>query len=141
LVANGGKKIETRGRVTHYRGPLAIHAAKTSYRKESHGKINMWLYERRREDLVLSCFDLPFGEVVALVELVDCFPMTRDWIRALRETDPVEHRLGGYREGRYAWILKNIRPVSGVSVRGRQWLWELDRKTARKITKAAEVFV
>jgi hypothetical protein len=135
-VANGAKKIETRGKRTLYRGRLAIHAAKRydSNQKRTHGRINMRLHDMKRDDLVVSGLTIPLGEVVALVDLVDVVEMTPEWIAA---RSPLELRLGNYRPGRWGWILKNVRPVTGVPLRGRQWLWALGREDTDWILRAA----
>lgn len=94
LIAAGRKPIETRTWATRYRGPLLIHASK------------------RRAGAPL---DLPRGQVVALVDLVD--------VRPLRVDDEAA-ACTPYKPGRFAWVLDNVvRLEPGVPCRGMQGLW------------------
>lgn len=86
LMAIGAKKNETRSWPTSYRGPLAIHAAK-KWTKELAAIAKS---EPFRSSLVkgglsepylglkaASCFwnqTLPFGAIVCIVNVLDCFP-------------------------------------------------------------------
>jgi len=97
LVAVRAKWNETRSWPTSHRGPLAIHAAK-----------------RYPPDLRALAAQEPFlsvlagvapedylGMVVAVVELVDCKPITPDNI----PPEP-ERSFGDYRAGRFMWVLR-----------------------------------
>lgn len=101
LVAWGIKTIETRSWQTSYRGPLLIHAAKTTAGIDSlpgdcEGKTEAgWTYgyigpyqaaychrtsdEGRRGDAHLHGgeldIDLPLGKIIAIANLVDCAPI------------------------------------------------------------------
>lgn len=96
LVAVGAKTVETRGKSTPYRGPLAIHAAKRkpewSEDEKTRQKIDTALmtagycsskdYGRRGLDRTMISINaerhgLPLGAIVATCELVDCVEMTR----------------------------------------------------------------
>lgn len=83
-IADGIKTIETRTWSTSYRGELLIVSS-------------------RKPDIY------PAGCAVALVDLVDCVPMTHDHERAA--CCPIY-------DGAWAWLLNNIRPVKPVRVRG-----------------------
>lgn len=136
LMALGYKGIETRGWSTSYRGELGIHAAK---KRDEGGR---WLWEDEQEDGAierhLGSFDkLPFGQLVALVDLVDVVP-TR-WLLESHEDkasylrveffgdSKPEERYGNYSPGRFAWITRNRRSVRPVPVRGEQGLFTVDR--------------
>lgn len=119
LVAIGAKEYETRSWKTSYRGPLAIHAALTTKH------INL---ARQNESMQTALLDagyliteqIPFGAVIAVVELVDCFPVEQIWHQLSEE----EADFGDYGAGRYAWELRLIREVKPyVPVRGRQGIW------------------
>lgn len=131
LVAVGAKRIETRSWATHYRGPLAIHAAKGWTARDR---------EFAASPLVSAamCGDpegvglgrtFPLGYVVATVELLDCVPIAalRSHLRARDfEPAPCEERFGDYRPDRWAWLLGDVRQlVQPKPVRGRQRLWNL----------------
>ncbi|MFZ5688643.1 MAG: ASCH domain-containing protein [Bacillota bacterium] len=128
LVAIGSKKIETRSWATKYRGPLAIHAA-----------------AKTPGDSIIACFHEPFatvlknagfvrgknislpcGVVIATCRLVDCVTITPEFVATLSEQ---ERAFGDYTQGRYAWILDNVRRLERpVPANGRQRLWELDER-------------
>jgi len=59
----------------------------------------------------------PAGFVVCVAELVDCRPMT-----------PADADFAGcdWYEGAWAWVLKNIRPVEPVRIKGSLGIYEID---------------
>lgn len=107
-IAKGLKKIETRGWSTNYRGPLAIHCAKT---REHVGFIH---HPDVREyfqgvDVFLPC-KLPFGCVVATCELVEVVPT--EVLMHCQLVSPIEFALGGYDAGRFGWRLENVQALA-----------------------------
>ena len=119
------KRIETRHWPTDYRGPLAIHAAKTDTRE-----LRMWWeinvvgrdrfdpqrlssdpkYRRRLEKFkalgISSYDDLPRGAMVATCELLDC-QRTQDLVQAGLVSEE-EMSWGNYEPGRFGWLLGSI---------------------------------
>lgn len=102
-IAIGAKKIETRSWASGYRGPLAIHAAKT---KEH--------IDYLRDPAVREAFyaagyqnplSLPLGAIVATCELKDCLPTGYRHFDSISET---ERALGNYDMGRFGWVLENV---------------------------------
>ncbi len=92
LIASGKKTIETRVWATDYRGHLLIVSSKKP-------KIE------------------PAGHAIAVVELVDCRPMTmEDQDAACCPIYP----------GAFSWILRNIRRVKPFPVRGQLGLYDVD---------------
>lgn len=128
LIAIGAKRIETRSWPTGYRGPLAIHAAKGMpvYARAAcvEYPIDSTLFNAFSDcneiDDVLA--RLPFGVVVATCDLVDCQRIT------MENTPPEpEVSFGDYTPGRFAWVLKNIKPVyPPIPAVGHQGLWSID---------------
>jgi hypothetical protein len=122
LIAERHKKNETRSWATTIRGDVAIHAAKKPVRDvikimhpNSINLIGNLLYP-----FVLE--SLPVGYVLAIGNLVDCKPITEEFIETL---SPEELLLGDYTLGRYAWIFEDIRPFkSPISARGGQGFWD-----------------
>lgn len=121
LVAISAKRIETRSWSTNYRGPLAIHAAKS---KDGHlnARRNPFLYA-----LTIGGYsefeDLPFGMVLAVVDLVDVLPATD--VRNVISRH--ELAFGDFSDGRYAWLLDSPRRLPGPRpARGKQGLWTWD---------------
>lgn len=135
-VALGSKRIETRHWSTDYRGPLAIHAAKRCVK----GELIVWhcswtwcgalapLGVRMGQNEQLWEF-LPFGAIVAVVNLVDCrsteaFDQAAlDKIRFAADSlgKWTERQMGNFEPGRYGWVLDDIRPLKEpIPFRGAQ---------------------
>lgn len=82
MVVSGAKRWETRGWATAYRGPLAIHAAKS----------RTYVPASARSRFV-------FGALIGFVQLGRVLP-----VEVVRDRLSAEERgLGDYRDGRYAW--------------------------------------
>lgn len=136
LMAIDAKRIETRGRRISYRGELAIHAGK------------VWTVDQAvlcaREPFlsVLGSQGLlsggpatmPFGAIVAVVNLVDVMPT--DWffvdgkpvvasyeVMTGAKVVPAQHEcaFGNYDTGRYGWATNTLRRLAHpVPCRGTQ---------------------
>lgn len=131
LIALGKKRVETRSWSTPYRGEVAIHAAKHWNRKLdgmccTSPFIDVLGYQYHdgplyRYDGVLRL--LPFGSIVATAQIVDVVPTS-----VMRPTISVlEASFGDYSQGRYAWLLDNVRPLSDpFPLAGRQGLFNAD---------------
>lgn len=131
LIALGEKKFETRSWATHYRGPIAIHAAQKVDRE-------ICLEEPFRSILAehgYTADNLPTGVVVAVGELAWCWKVS-DWLFDGETKIPylhaglsnklistMEFAFGDYTPGRYAWELANVRKIEPTPVKGRQGLW------------------
>lgn len=117
-IASGEKWVENRSWATKYRGPLAIHA----------GKGTQYLTAKELRES-----GLPFGAVIAVAELVECFylrdvgelhaacgelPLTEN----LTSLDLLQHE---HTTGPHCLILANVRPITPVPWKGAQGLWEL----------------
>lgn len=124
FIPIGWKKWETRGRSTSYRGPLAIHAAKTT-----EGLDRVWeiLVDA---GLKASMFDpdppelpkddeWPLGAIVAVCRIVDCI-RTED-----AKPSRLERAMGNYSEKRFAWILEDVKSVKPFPYRGTQIMVDL----------------
>jgi hypothetical protein len=128
LVAVGAKRIETRGWRTRYRGPLAIHAAR-SFSPEMRA---LCLREPFRTVLQQAGYtdldSLPLGAVVATCYLMDCLPTGPDTATPPHDLplkDSAEWAFGNYAPGRWQWLLEDVRPLQPPQpVRGKQGLWE-----------------
>jgi len=100
LIAWGDKTIEHRAWATDYRGTMLIHAS--------------------RQPFVAVGDDgervtLPYGVIVALVDLVTVRPFAPD--------DCKDAGMGDYLPG-FAWLLANARQVIPVRANGKLHLWE-----------------
>jgi hypothetical protein len=140
LIALGEKRIETRSWPTNYRGPIAIHAAKTmpAYAREFCG-------QRETVELLehygLEAEGLPLGAVLATAKLVDCVKFSSATGRLVRDrgvitnvrtvvaysVGPDEHLYGDFSEGRFGFVLEDMTPLpEPIPARGFQGLWDWD---------------
>lgn len=114
LIALELKRYETRSWATRYRGPLAIHS---SLKRLPYFPVEL---VTAVPDVVIMKYH--YGCVIAVVDLVDCLPMTPALIGSISRQ---ERLCGDWEEGRFAWKLANVRRiVPGIPARGRQGLWE-----------------
>lgn len=129
-IAVGSKTIETRSWGTHYRGPIAIHAAKRMRKGEliSYSCSWNWMGALAPTGLKMhgdkrSLWELiPFGAIVAVADLADCRP-THTFALAEIETPRrpagehgdlykwTERQMGDFSLGRFGWVLKDVRPL------------------------------
>ena len=124
LIACGVKHIETRSWKTNYRGKLFIHASTTK-----------WHITDFPEELRNLAYDIAgnpvafrYGAILCSCNLVDCVPMTEEFIEKVRE-NPTEFAAGYYSPGRYAWILEDIEPCRPkVRVPGHLGIWNFDEE-------------
>lgn len=141
LVAHGIKHIETRGKGTPYRGPIAIHAAK-EFRSADHGTLKsgragLLEYCRFQVDIKralqqaqLDPGTLPMGAIVGAGELVDVVRHDTDnrlpdAVVSRFMVSLLERELGGYGPSRVYWLLKDVRPVEPVPFRGALYLFDV----------------
>ena len=121
LIAADVKRFETRHWNTHYRGPLAIHAAK---RLESVGIPDELRTICERAFGADWSDTLPRGAIVATAELAGVWPTAR----AMR-CDMIgftEFVCGNYAPGRFVWQLDDVRAIAPpVPYRGRQGLFSV----------------
>lgn len=137
-VALGLKEYETRGRLTHVRGRLAIHAAKSRFEAS---KLSILLkevlfntmtglggYHPALHDYLFS--ELPAGQVIAVVNLWQCFKAHK----IVRTISFQESLFGDYKRGRYAWGLCQLtRLKEPVPCMGRQGFFFLPADVEAKV--------
>lgn len=125
------KTIETRGWSTNYRGPLAIHAAKSEPRD-----VRDWFSFGPERSLLMRHFahlaaepsvedvfaELPRGCILGTVDLFDVRPTSL----LTREGELLsELFLGDYSDGRFGWMTRNARRFEPIPCKGRQGLWDV----------------
>lgn len=119
LIKEKKKYIETRSWKTDYRGELYIHASKTKIPKD-------WLKNQEVMQLVQNV-PLNFGKIICKCNLVDCIYMTNEFINEIKKNHQ-EFICGIYEEGRYAWILEDIEPISNpIDAKGHLNIWNYEK--------------
>lgn len=121
FIAWGGKRVENRTWRAGWRGPLVVHA----------GRSSQWLaqYEAEGHDLddVPGRHPLPAGEVVAVCNLVAC-GYRRELIAEFPWLDEHEHAA----PGKVWWVLDDVMAIDRpVAWRGRQDVWNANELFAR----------
>lgn len=120
LIKNGIKTIETRSWRTNYRGTLYIHASASKITKE----------DMKRTDLMAltNLDDLNYGNIICSCQLVDCIEMTDDFIEEVKKNKPKDYVSGFYEVGRYAWILKDVKPLTKpIAAKGQLGIWNFNK--------------
>ncbi len=165
LIALLIKRIETRSWSTTYRGPLAIHAAKTL---EGIELVDAGRMCREDDASIVAALtacgverwaDLPLGAIVATATLVDVVPIvdrsgssdglpdafvTSGGGTLLLHRRSYTHNLedqrpyGDFTPGRFAWLLEDVVKLpEPIPCRGHQGLWRPDPDLSRLIEEAA----
>ena len=116
LIKENKKIIETRSWKTNYRGELYIHASSTKISKE-------WQKNKELMELVKN-MPLNYGNIICKCNLVDCVYMTKEYVTNIQDNNYQEYICGEYKEGRYAWILDNILPLTiPIKAKGQLNIW------------------
>ena len=70
---------------------------------------------------------LNFGNIICKCNLVDCIYMTKEYVENMKKNNYKEYICGIYEEGRYAWILEDIKPLdSSIKAKGHLSIWNYD---------------
>lgn len=116
-IVHAGKDIENRDWPTRYRGPIAIHAAKGMTKAEYDdansfiGTVlptpsNEWL--TRWHGVCAAPYRLDRGGIIGVAEIADCVTDSESpWFF-----------------GRYGFVLRNMRPVPFIPVKGALGLFD-----------------
>lgn len=108
-IIHGPKRIENRGWLTSYRGPMLIHAGKSKVRIGDYGP---------GEPPESS---LDFGAILGVVELYDCVQL-----RSVKGQP--------FAEGPWCWLLRDVRAFDQpVEYRGAQGLFEVPESVVRDL--------
>ena len=112
LIKDGVKIYETRSWKTNYRGEIYIHASLALSKAENKDKASKYLKS-----------EIKPGYILCRCELVDCIPMTDDFIKYINN-DTNEADYGRYSDGRFAWKLKLIEVLDEpIKAKGKLGIW------------------
>ena len=112
LIKDGVKIYETRSWRTNYRGEIYIHASLSLSKSERVESANKYLKS-----------EIKPGFILCKCELVDCIPMTDEFIKYINE-ETSEYDYGLYSEGRYAWKLKVLEVLDEpIPAKGKLGIW------------------
>jgi hypothetical protein len=148
LVAIGAKRIETRSWSTHYRGELAIHAAK-GWPRECQALPHTEPFQTTLVNAGLpgphSRYDgkqMPRGYIVAVARLA-AIESTENLLAiaaAVGGLLPHELDFGNYAPGRYGWLLADVeRLVEPIEYRGALGLWTVPDELSQQLQHADRV--
>jgi activating signal cointegrator 1 len=136
LIAEGIKRVETRGWSTPYRGPLLIHCARhwSGGLAARFEEIKDHLRGRSDRKFLPTQASMPMGKICCLVDLVDVRQMKapEDWLGI----DFEENYWGDLSPGRFAWILENPRRLlDPIPATGRQGLWSVGQALENEVDR------
>ena len=117
LIKENIKNIETRSWKTNYRGEIYIHASKVSDKTRT----------QELSDLTKN-LKMNNGNIIAKATLVDCKYMDQEFIKEIKQNE-TEYLCGDYKEGRYAWILKDIKKIKPIKAKGKLNIWNYEIET------------
>ena len=101
-------KIETRTWSTNYRGRVLICASKAPYNMKNRLAIMGFSNHMKVKNMGLKLFS---GQAIAVGDLVDCRPMTRDDEAAT---------FVKYKDGLYCHVYENVRAIEPIPIKGQQ---------------------
>ncbi len=133
------KLHETRGRLTHVRGEIAICSAlKRIPAEKLSTQLLSLLWEKRdsfdgRNASVRELLNnLPYGNVLSVTDIEDCMPTS--WVRS--SVSPIERICGDYSNGRFVWMTDDFgrrRLKDPVPVKGGQRFFFLPPDVEQKV--------
>lgn len=125
LMRVGAKTIETRNRICHVRGEVAICAAQKHIPAN---QISEYLFRLMSEHhLIYDC--LPRGHVICVVEIWDCLTTS-----LLQGISGPELAFGDYGPNRFGWLTRNLRPLKEpIPCKGKQGFFFLTEEVEAKV--------
>lgn len=138
------KKIETRPRLTNYRGWMAVQAAKelpdyVYYEYTENERMRVALRRIGITSYGDLATKLPLGMIVCVVRVVAVISTDTDkpLLRAcLPRPNSYEYAFGNYEPGRHAWVTRDCHILpQPVPARGNQTLWKVPPDVQREIDR------
>lgn len=129
------KGNETRSRRTHYRGPIAFHAAQQNGTAYLDLRRHYWrILEGCGMGHLIEATkgrEMPRGAIVATGEILDCIPTEE--IEKTHPLTPLERAFGDYGPGRFVWILGSVKPIVPMPYKGSQAMLTLPDQVVSQI--------
>ena len=116
-IVEGLKTIETRSRMTKFRGRILIHAG----RKDFYVHKQLCMFVKELKNALPDYSQVETGAIIGSATLSDCVPV-ETIISTLSQN---ELALGDYSPGRFAWILTDVKKFKQPirNVKGQLGLW------------------
>ena len=131
LIVDGHKRIETRSHNIYYRGKILIHAGKTN--PESYTNFHkltieeLMAFKSVNMETIDKINNLPKGVIVGSADILGSKEIDLDFIENVKDNNYNEYVFGNYKEGRYAWVLGNIKKFKEpIPARGYMGLWDFE---------------
>lgn len=114
LIKEKVKYIETRSWKTNYRGAILIHSCKGKYPIDETIKH------------LVDSENLKYGYILCEAEMIDCIYIDKKYAEKIKRENYNNYLCGDYTEGRYAWVLQNIKVLEKpLEIKGQLGLWNL----------------
>ncbi len=121
LIILGYKRFEFRSWQTKYRGDLLIHAG-LGVDKEAMTRLAKYLPE-----------ELPKGEIIGKVKLVDCIKMSPEFKELLLNENSEIYKNSVFKEN-YGWQMTDVQKFDKpIKAKGHLSLWEYDENMEKKL--------
>lgn len=115
LIVNGYKEYEFRSWKTNYRGKILIHAG-LSFDASIAKRFDKYNLQYQK------------GVIIGEADLVDCILVDDNFIRKLREINPIVYERSNHNET-YSWKLENIKKYDKViPATGKLGLWNFNEE-------------
>ena len=116
LIMQGDKRFEFRSWQTKYRGDLLIHAG-LGVDNEAMKRLAKYLPD-----------ELPKGEIIGKVKLIDCIKMSPEFKEKLLEENSDIYKNSVFKEN-YGWQISDVEKFDNpIKVKGHLSLWEYNLK-------------
>lgn len=114
LIGESIKTIETRSWPCHQFGEIYIHAGLSRISSND---------PRITELTDMLSGTLHYGSIFVKCTLTDCVLIDEQFAEAIRKGDYNNYLCGDYTPSRYAWILKDITPITPIPAKGKLGIW------------------
>ena len=76
---------------------------------------------------------MKFGFIICEAELVDCIYIDKDYQELIKNENLDNYLCGDFTEGRYAWVLKNVKELNEpIEIGGQLGLWNFGEEESNE---------